>query len=91
MQAKFALSSLAVSALLLIVVVMAGAGSVLSELVATRRGSALGLRTGLLLMVVGLATIGSARAVVQLCVGLAIYGLCLGMVDAGTNVQAVAL
>ncbi|MDQ2845875.1 MAG: MFS transporter [Actinomycetota bacterium] len=91
LQAKFALSSLAVSALLLIVVLMAGVGSVLSELVASRRGSALGLRTGLLLMVVGLATIGSAQTLVQLCLGLAVYGLCLGMVDAGTNMQAVAL
>lgn len=63
----------------------------LSELVAARSGSALGLRTGLLLMVVRLATIGSAQAVPQLCIGLAVYGLCLGMVDAGTNMQAVAL
>lgn len=90
-QDTFDLSTTDTSALLLVVVLLAGAGSVLSEWVAGRAGSHSALRAGLAGTALGLVLIGTAPSVPLLVVGLAVYGLCLGMVDAGTNMQAVAL
>lgn len=91
LQDRFGLSSLATSALLLVVVALAGAGSVVAETIAARRGSNIALRAGLAGLAVGLLLIGPAPGLPVLVAGLAVYGLCLGMVDASTNMQAVAL
>ncbi|KNX36425.1 MFS transporter [Luteipulveratus halotolerans] len=90
-QDDFDLSSVQTSALLLVVVLAAGAGSVLSEAVARRRGSGLTLRSGLVGTALALLVIGPAPNVPVLVVGLAVYGVALGMVDATSNMQAVAL
>ena len=90
-QDKFGLSPLAFSGLMLMLVLCAGAGSLSAEWIAPRRGSALGLRLGFVLIIIALPLLGFSGAVWGLGVAMAIYGLGLGMVDAGTNMQGVAL
>jgi hypothetical protein len=80
-----------VSGLLLMVVLLAGLGSVLAELGAKRAGSATVLRGALVLAGLGLAVVALAPAEPVFVAGLAAYGLALGSIDATTNMQAVAL
>lgn len=79
------------SLLLLVMVLLSGAGSVLSETVAARAGSASTLRAGLLLISVAVPVIVLAPTLAVGAAGLAAYGLGLGAVDASTNMQATAL
>ncbi len=79
------------SVLLLMMVLLAGLGSVLMERVATRYDSALGLRIGLALITVSVPGVLLSPSLAPAIVALAGYGIGLGMVDAGTNMQAVAL
>lgn len=90
-QDRWGLSELAVSGLLLMVVLLAGLGSVLAELGAKRAGSATVLRGALVLAGLGLAVVALAPAEPVFVAGLAAYGLALGSIDATTNMQAVAL
>jgi hypothetical protein len=90
-QTRWDLSELFVSGLLLMVVLLAGAGSALAEPVATRRGSAATLRGGFVLQAVGLAAVAAAPQRGVFVGGLAVYGLGLGIVDAASNMQAVAV
>ena len=90
-QDRWELSELAVSGLLLMVVLLAGAGSALAEVAASRRGSATTLRVGFVLQAVGLAAVAGAPARAVFVAGLAAYGLGLGVVDAASNMQAVAV
>lgn len=90
-QDQWGLSELAVSGLLLMVVLLAGVGSVLAELGAKRAGSATVLRGALVLAGLGLAVVALAPAEPVFVAGLAAYGLALGSIDATTNMQAVAL
>ena len=90
-QDQWGLSELAVSGLLLMVVLLAGLGSVLAELGAKRAGSATVLRGALVLAGLGLAVVALAPAEPVFVAGLAAYGLALGSIDATTNMQAVAL
>ena len=90
-QTRWDLSELFVSGLLLMVVLLAGAGSALAELVSTRRGSAITLRTGFALQSAGLAAVAAAPQRAVFVAGLAVYGLGLGIVDAASNMQAVAV
>ena len=90
-QDRWDLSELFVSGLLLMVVLLAGAGSALAELAATRRGSATTLRVGFVLQAVGLAAVAGAPQRGVFVGGLAVYGLGLGVVDAASNMQAVAV
>ena len=87
---RWDLGALGLSGLLLMVVLLAGVGSVLAERLAVRRDSATLLRTGFALMAVALVL-----TVVELwpvfLLGLALYGVALGLVDASTNMQAVAV
>jgi len=85
------ISQLGLTLLMLMIVVLAGAGSLLAEKVAPRRGSAIVLRGGLLGIVVALLISGTAPDIPVLVLGLAVYGVVLGMVDATTNMQAVSL
>ncbi|NYG06311.1 Na+/melibiose symporter-like transporter [Phycicoccus badiiscoriae] len=85
------LSELFVSGLLLMVVLLAGAGSALAELAATRMGSASTLRAGFALQAVGLGAVAVAPQRAVFVAGLAVYGLGLGIVDAASNMQAVAV
>ena len=90
-QDRWDLSELAVSGLLLMVVLLAGVGSVLAEAGASRAGSAHVLRVAFVLLAAGLSLASAAPERSVFVVGLAVYGLALGAVDAGTNMQAVAL
>ncbi len=90
-QDRWDLSELFVSGLLLMVVLLAGLGSVLAETGARRAGSAWVLRGAFLLVTIGLALVAVAPERPMFIAGLAVYGVGLGAVDAGTNMQAVAL
>jgi len=90
-QERYDLDELAVSGLLLMVVLLAGLGSVLAEWGARRRDSAAVLRAGLGLLCAGLLTAASAPGTALFTAGLAVYGVGLGAVDAGGNMQAVAI
>lgn len=90
-QTRYGLDELALSGVLLMVVLLAGAGSVLAEAIARRADSAAALRLGLLLVVLGLGVVALSPALPLFLGGLAIYGVGLGAVDASTNMQAVTL
>jgi MFS family permease len=80
-----------VSAILLGVCIAAALGSVLADAVAVRRGSRTALCVGFALQSAALAGISLAHdRPVYLC-AVALYGLGLGTVDAGNNMQGIAL
>lgn len=94
-KSLFDLSEVQLAGLMLLLVLLAGAGSVGSEVVARHRDSATGLRAALVLiaagiLVLGLALAGSGRLTL-LIGGMAVYGVGLGANDAASNMQAVAL
>lgn len=86
---RWQLSELGLSGVLLMMVLLSGAGSVVAEKSAA--GPASLLRIGLALTVVAVPMITAAPHVAFFVAGLAVYGVALGMVDATTNTQAVAL
>ncbi len=90
-QDRWDLSDVALSLILLMMVLLAGAGSVAAEALAKRRDSALLLRAGLLVVAVGVPVLCTAPAMALFVGGIAVYGVGLGVVDASTNMQAVAL
>ena len=90
-QDRWSLDELAVSGLLLMVVLLAGVGSVLAEVVAGRSSSAVVVRLGLVIATLGFATLLVAPAFPVFVAGLATYGLGLGLVDASSNMQAVTV
>jgi MFS family permease len=90
-QEKWDLSSVEMSVLLLMMVLLAGVGSLVAEVVAKRRDSAEVLRAGLFVIAVALPGITLAPAFPVFAASLAVYGVALGVVDAATNMQAVAL
>jgi fucose permease len=85
------LSELQLSLLLLMMVLLAGLGSVVAETLSKRLDSAALLRTGLALIAVSVPVFATAPVVGVFVGSLAVYGVGLGMVDATTNMQAVAL
>lgn len=90
-QDKWGFSDITLSLVLLMMVVLAGVGSVVAETFAKRRDSALLLRAGLLLIAVAVPTLCLAPSMAVYVGGMAGYGVGLGIVDASTNMQAVAL
>ena len=88
---EWALDELSVSGLLLMVILLAGVGSVVSELVAARSSSAVVVRVGLVTATLGFAMVLLAPAFAVFVAGLAVYGLALGLVDASSNMQAVTV
>jgi MFS family permease len=88
---RWDISSVALSLLLLMMVLLAGVGSVVAETLAKRHSSATLLRFGLGLLAVGVPVATTAPALGVFIAGLAVYGVGLGVVDASTNMQAVAL
>ena len=90
-QDRWSLDELAVSGLLLMVVLLAGVGSVVAEVVAGRWSSAVVVRLGLLVATLGFATLLLAPAFPVFAAGLAAYGVGLGLVDASSNMQAVTV
>ena len=91
-QDHWDLGELALSLLLLMMVLLAGVGSVTAEALARRSvPSARLLRAGLLLIAVAVPVVAAAPAFAGFVAGLAAYGGALGVVDAATNMQAVAV
>ncbi|KRF13995.1 MFS transporter [Nocardioides sp. Soil797] len=79
------------SLLLLMMVLLAGLGSVLAEMLARGRTSGSVLRGGLILVSVAVPVVALAPAFPLFVAGLAAYGVGLGVVDAASNMQAVAV
>ena len=90
-QDKWEISDIQLSLVLLMMVLLAGVGSVVAETLAKKRDSALLLRSGLLLVSVAVPVLCLAPTTAVYVAGMAGYGVGLGMVDASTNMQAVAL
>jgi len=88
---KWALGETSLSLLLLMLVLLAGAGSLAAERAARTRPSSAILRAGLVLLAVGAVVAAVAPAFGVFVAGLAVYGVALGAVDASTNMQAVAI
>ena len=93
-QRLFDLDELQLAGLMLLMVLLAGLGSVLADLAARRTGSATtvriaatGLATGVVVMGVGAAQ----GSFVVFVAGLAVYGTGVGVMDASMNMQAVTL
>ena len=79
------------SLLLLMMVLLAGLGSVLAETACKRVDSATILRAGLLGIAVAVPVFAFAPDRAVFIASMAVYGVSLGAVDATTNMQAVAL
>lgn len=79
------------SMFLLGMVLAAAVGSAIAEVAARRAGSAAALRAGLVTMVPALALMFVTGHLAGLAAGMVLYGITLGMVDAGSNMQAVTL
>ena len=90
-QDRWDLGELALSGVLLMMVLLAGAGSLVAERLAPRLDSAVVLRAGLLVVAASVAVLVLAPTTAVFVLGLAAYGVGLGMVDATGNMQAVAL
>lgn len=88
---RWDLSELGISGVLLAIVLLAGAGSVLAERLSVRVASTRVLRAGLVLVAGGAALMLAAPVWAAYLLGVGVYGVGLGMVDATTNMQAVAL
>jgi MFS family permease len=88
---RWAISELQLSLLLLAMVLLAGVGSVVAEKLARHRDSASMLRAGLVLIAVAVVVMAGAPVEAAFVGGMAAYGVALGVVDATTNMQAVAL
>src|SRR4051812_48143578 len=90
-QDHWHLSDADLSLLLLMMVLLAGLGSVLAETASKRMDSAAILRTGLLGIAASVPVFAVAPDRAVFIASMAAYGVCLGAVDATTNMQAVAL
>jgi predicted MFS family arabinose efflux permease len=84
-------SDTTLSLLLLMMVLLAGLGSVLAETACKRVDSAAILRTALLGIAVAVPVFAVAPDRGVFIASMAVYGVSLGAVDATTNMQAVAL
>ena len=90
-QDRWDLGELALSGVLLMMVLLAGVGSLVAERLAPRLDSAVVLRAGLLVIASRWPWWCSRRARSSSWSALAAYGVGLGLVDAAGNMQAVAL
>ncbi|GAA0265717.1 MFS transporter [Cryptosporangium japonicum] len=88
---RMGLHDAVVAAILLGVCVAAALGSGLADTIAVRRGSRTALCVGFGVQCVALAGISLAHHLPVYLAAVALYGLGLGTVDAGSNMQAVAL
>lgn len=87
----FGLTAASFSMFLLGMVLAAAVGSAIAEAVARRAGSAAALRAGLVVMAPALALLFVTGSLPGVAAGMVLYGIALGMVDAGSNMQAVTL
>ncbi|WP_125778107.1 MFS transporter [Antribacter gilvus] len=90
-QELWLLDEVTLSLLLLMMVLLAGLGSVVAEPAARRLGSATVLRAGLLLAGAAVPVLVLAPSQAVFVAAMAAYGVALGVVDAASNMQAVAI
>ncbi|MGI8523807.1 MAG: MFS transporter [Nocardioides sp.] len=90
-QDHWHLSETTLSLLLLVFVLLAGVGSVVAESRSKHTDSATILRAGLVGIAVAVPVFALAPALPVFVAAMAVYGVALGMVDATTNMQGVAL
>jgi predicted MFS family arabinose efflux permease len=90
-QDHWGYSDTTLSLLLLMMVLLAGLGSVLAETACKRVDSAAILRAALLAIAVAVPVFALAPEQGAFIASMAVYGVALGAVDATTNMQAVAL
>ena len=90
-QDHWGYSDTTLSLLLLMMVLLAGLGSVLAETACKRVDSAAILRAALLAIAVAVPVFALAPQQGAFIASMAVYGVALGAVDATTNMQAVAL
>ena len=89
---RFSVGTGAITVVILLVCVMAALGTVLADRIARGSGGSRGALTlGLTMLVLALAWVSSASALGPAIGGFLCYGLGLGLVDAGGNMQAVAV
>ena len=88
---RYQVSEGTVTLIVLMVTVLAGVGSLLSEVLAGATSSRTALRCGLLVIAVAGAAIGLAPGLLWFVLGFAVYGLGVGAVDAAGNMQGVAV
>lgn len=89
---RFSIDDDVVTLVVLGVCLMAALGSVVADRVARGRGgSRVVLTTGLTAVVAAVLLIAAAPGRTWFFLGFALYGLGLGLVDAGTNMQAVGV
>lgn len=89
LQRRHGLSEGELTVLLLVVPVIAGIGSVLAGALAARYGSRAVLRLAQPLGCAAVVAAGAAPDLPALLTANTVFGLCLGAVDAGMNMQAV--
>jgi MFS family permease len=88
---RYSISEGTVTLIVLMVTVLAGVGSLLSEVLAAATSSRTALRCGLLVIAGAGAVIGLAPGLGWFVAGFAVYAIGLGAVDAAGNMQAVAV
>ena len=88
-QDKVGLGDADVTVVSLIVAVLAGFGSVLAGIIAERRSSATAFGLALLTITLGALLIGLAPDKLTIFLAFALYGVGVGGVDAGMNMQGV--
>jgi MFS family permease len=88
---RYHVSDGTVTLIVLTVTVLAGVGSLLSEVLAGATSSRTALRCGLLVVALAGAVIGLAPGLPVFVAGFAVYGIGVGAVDAAGNMQAVAV
>lgn len=86
---KFDIGDGGVTGVIVLVAVVSGFGSVLAGVVAERRTSAVAFRLGLLTIGLGALLVGIAPTFPLVVAGFVVYGLGVGAVDAGMNMQGV--
>ncbi|MFF2551322.1 MFS transporter [Nocardia sp. NPDC058058] len=86
---KFGLTDTLIVAAVAMISVLAGGGSITAEKIALRWSSRTALRIGLLLIATSGVGVAFSPNKFVLLGALAVYGIAVGIVDAGTNMQAV--
>lgn len=90
-KARLGVGDMAISAVLLGVCIAAACGSVLADRIAVRAGSRSATVLGFAFQGVALAAICLAPTMPVFAAAAALYGLGLGTVDAGNNMQGISL
>ena len=89
-QQRWGIDETIVALLILGTCVAAGAGSLLSNSIAVRRGSRVGLRAALTVQAVTILAMALAPSFTVFVLGILAYGIGLGLMDGSQNMQGVA-